>query len=98
MLANLFTRLARWIAPGPELKARASRHLYEHECLQEELTAGDPFVMTQARLMQIEERQAQLATEIADAERRKAKRSHLTAERTRLTTERLQLERLWSMG
>ena len=95
MLANLFTRLARWIAPGPEPKARA---LYEHECLQKELTGGDPFVMTAARIQQIEERQHQLRAMIDGAVKRKAKRSHWQAEMQKLTTERLTLERLWSMG
>ena len=87
MLANLFRTVARWLS-GPD------KPLYEHEAL----TMGDPFVMTQARIMQIEVRQGELRKLIASAERGHKARSHLHAEMTKLTTERLNLERLWGMG
>jgi hypothetical protein len=86
MLAKLFTTLARWISPGPELKARA---LYEHEAL----TEGDPYYLSVMRLEQIEVRQLALRWLITAAERAKEKRSHFKAELVALQTERLMIER-----
>ena len=86
MLAKLFTTLARWISPGPELKARA---LYEHEAL----TEGDPYYLSVKRLEQIDIRQLALRYLIAQAVKRKEKRSHFQSELEALQTERLQIER-----
>ena len=86
MLAKLFTTLARWISPGPELKARA---LYEHEALG----VGDPYYLSVERLKQIQDRHIELNREFVAAVKGHKARSHILAESQSLTTEQLQIER-----
>jgi hypothetical protein len=89
MLAKLFDTLGRWLNPGPELKERAFKPLYQHEAL----TPGDPYYLSVKRLEQIDIRQLALRYLIAQAVKRKEKRSHFQSELEALQTERLQIER-----